>query len=91
MTSSNENDNTATARKLIADIITCYVALAQIPSLDPSSEVNCLFEKLVHICCQVPAEGVILKVQRLGMSLRVVVNDSVANMKLLGSERLKDC
>lgn len=44
------------AEKYIAAILNVHHALSQLPSLDPSPEVNSLFNELVALCIQTPDE-----------------------------------
>ena len=44
------------AERYIAAILKVHHALSQLPSLDPSPEVNSLFGELVALCIQTPDE-----------------------------------
>lgn len=46
------------AESYIAAILNVHNALSQLPSLDPSPEVNSLFSELVALCLQTPDEQV---------------------------------
>jgi hypothetical protein len=50
------------AATYIVDILDIYTALARLPALDPCSEVNSLFGRLVGICAQILDEVTTAKV-----------------------------
>ena len=39
-------------------ILDCYYKLSQSPDLKPSPSVNCVFERLVGLCTQIPDEAI---------------------------------
>ena len=39
-------------------LLDCYYKLSQSPDLKPSASINCLFERLVGLCTQIPNEAV---------------------------------
>lgn len=51
---------------LVDDIFTSYLALSELPALDPSPKVNALFGKLVNLCQQTLDDATVSKV-RIGM------------------------
>ena len=49
---------TACHEDFIDVLLDCYYKLSQSPDLKPSASINCLFERLVGLCTQIPNEAV---------------------------------
>lgn len=47
---------------LISDILACYYSLSNLPTLDPSPQVDALFGQLVHSCRQTSSDATTAKV-----------------------------
>lgn len=59
---TNDTSECSLACFHIKDILACFLALSQLPDLNPSPEVDSLFGKLVHLCRQMPGERIVNKV-----------------------------
>lgn len=56
----------------VNEILDCYYKLSQFPDLKPSPSINCLFERLVGLCTQIPNEAITSQVGHTGYT----VNDN---------------
>lgn len=70
----------------INEILDCYYKLSQLPDLEPSLSVNCLFERLVHLCSQIPSEAVTTQVRHTEDRPQIV-----SYMNKLDSIRSQNC
>lgn len=50
----------------VDEIMDCYYKLSQSPDLKPSPSINCLFERLIGLCGQIPNEAITAKVCHTG-------------------------
>lgn len=46
----------------VDEIMDCYYKLSQSPDLKPSPSINCLFERLIGLCGQIPNEAITAKI-----------------------------
>lgn len=56
----------------VNEILDCYHKLSQSPDLKPSQNINCLFERLVALCSQIPHEAITSQVCQTGYSPTIV-------------------
>lgn len=47
---------------LVSDILACYASVSNLPTLDPSPQVDALFGQLVHLCRQTPTDATTARV-----------------------------
>ena len=59
-------------------ILDCYHKLSQSPDLKPSPSINCLFERLVELCGQIPNEAIASQVCHTGHT----ANDSTSHRSI---------
>ena len=82
-----DTEKQAIIEKYVADIISCYNALVNLPHLQPCLTVNKAFSELMVICMQIPEEPIVHAVSTFHAGLRIMSNHGTRSLQTHGWPR----